>query len=80
MIIEWVVILTVGCLPPVLQRIELSEVNCVIETKVIEAPVFDEVTAKKIVKDFPGKMKKSLPGSFVIARYEKRLKPKKKEK
>jgi len=78
MLVEWVVILTIGCLPPEEQP---KGANCVIETKVVEAPVFDEVAAKKVVENFPSVMEESLPGSFTIARYEKRRKPEpKKEK
>ena len=79
MLVEWVVILTIGCLPPEEQP---KGANCVIETKVVETPVFNEATAKSIVGSFASKMEESLPGSFTIARYEKRIKvePKKEEK
>jgi len=78
MLVEWVVILTIGCLPPEEQP---KGANCILETKIVEAPVFDEVTAKRIVENFAGEMEEALPGSFVIARYEKRRKPEpKKEK
>lgn len=73
MIIEWFVILTIGCLPPDQQP---PGANCIIETKVTEAPVFDEATAKKIVGSFGSKMKNALPGSFALARYEKRAREK----
>ena len=76
MIIEWFVILTIGCLPPDQQP---PGANCVIETTVVEAPVFDQETAENIVKDFPADVARWLPGSFVIARYEKRVTEKQKE-
>ena len=79
MIIEWFVILTIGCLPPDQQP---PGANCIIETKVVSAPVFDREKAESIVEDFADEMVKGLPGSFVIARYEKRVtkKPKGEEK
>lgn len=79
MLIEWFVILTIGCLPPDQQP---PGANCIIETTVIEAPVFDRAKAESIVETFADDMVRELPGSFVIARYEKRVteKPKEEEK
>ncbi len=79
MLIEWFVILTIGCLPPDQQP---PGANCIIETKVVAAPVFDREKAESIVETFADKMIAALPGSFVIARYEKRVteKPKEEEK
>ncbi len=76
MLIEWFVILTIGCLPPDQQPLGA---NCIIETKVVTAPVFDREKAEEIVEDFAGDMIEALPGSFVIARYEKRVTEKPKE-
>ncbi len=79
MLIEWFVILTIGCLPMDQQP---PGANCIIETKVVAAPVFDREKAESIVETFADKMIAALPGSFVIARYEKRVtkKPKEEEK
>ena len=76
MLIEWFVILTIGCLPIDQQP---PGANCIIETKIVEAPVFDRAKAEEIVEDFADDMIKALPGSFVIARYEKRVTKKVKE-
>ena len=76
MLIEWFVILTIGCLPPDQQP---PGANCIIETKVTEAPVFNRAKAESIVGTFATAMVAALPGSFVIARYEKRVTEKTKE-
>lgn len=77
MLIEWFVILTIGCLPPDQQP---PGANCIIETKITEAPVFDRAKAESIVDNFANELIETLPGSFVIARYEKRVSEKPKEK
>ena len=73
MVIEWFVILTIGCLPLDQQP---PGANCIIETKVVEAPVFDRAKAESIVETFADDLIEALPGSFVIARYEKRVREK----
>lgn len=82
--IQWWVIITIGCLP-VEEQIHLQQdptaEECLIPTKMLEAPVFDRAKAEEIVDRAKIDIPNELPGSFVIARFEKRVieEPKKEE-
>jgi hypothetical protein len=73
--VEWFVIITIGCLPVGEQIAEFGKQLCFIDTKVVEAPVFDRAKAEEIINNFNTDLTDVLPGSFAIARYERRVKP-----
>ncbi len=78
MLIQWWVIITIGCIPVEQQIERYEEQVCFLDTKVMEAPVIDKASAQQVVEDFEDELLALVPGSFVVARYEKRVAKKEK--